>query len=318
MEIQLTKNSDVPPARQLGEQIVFMISTGKLQPGERLPSVRALARRLGIHRNTVSKAYRDLVRREWLRGRLGSRLCVAPAVYLRGRATHDRLDELIDQSTERAREMGFSLAVLRERVAARLALQPPTRLLVVEEEPELRKLIQVEIYAALGKQSQGCSPGEFARDARLAVDTQVIAPEYAFHLLPAVASNDWPPIRLRFSAADQHIKAIRELQEPSIVAVASVSTAFLKTARSLLAAAVGRRHEFREVLVRANRRPDIRGIDVVFCDSLAMKVLRGPKKIHYRLIDQGCLEEIAATFDFSAFPKMVHRKTVAGRRRRVP
>jgi DNA-binding transcriptional regulator YhcF (GntR family) len=72
MEIKLTKNSDIPPRKQLAEQIVFLITTGKLRPSERLPSVRALARRLGIHRNTVSEAYQDLVRRGWVRGRLDS------------------------------------------------------------------------------------------------------------------------------------------------------------------------------------------------------------------------------------------------------
>jgi len=44
MQIALTKNSDVPVRQQLAEQIVFLITTGQLQAGEELPSVRALAR----------------------------------------------------------------------------------------------------------------------------------------------------------------------------------------------------------------------------------------------------------------------------------
>jgi hypothetical protein len=53
-----------------------------------------------------------------------------------------------------------------------------------------------------------------------------------------------------FSDADEHVTLIRNLAEPSIIAVASVSQTVLKTARSLLASAVGRRHSFRDVLVR--------------------------------------------------------------------
>lgn len=301
MEIQLTKNSDIPPHQQLAEQIVFLITTGKLRPSERLPSVRALARKLGIHRNTVSKAYQDLVRRAWVRGRPGSRLCVAPAVYLRGRLTHDKLDEFIDQSTERARAMGYSLAVLRQRVAARLALQPPDHFLVVEHEPGLRKIIQAEIYAALGKPVEGCSPDQFLKSPALATIAQVVVPEYAFPLLEPVASSDWPPIRLLFCAADAHIKFVQSLREPSIVAVASVSKTFLKTARSVLASAA-RQHSFREVLVGARERPDLRGADVVFCDSLTINKVRCKRELHYQLISKECMTEIAAILELVAVP----------------
>jgi DNA-binding transcriptional regulator YhcF (GntR family) len=313
MEIQLTKNSDTPPHQQLAEQIVFLITMGKLRPSEQLPSVRALARRLGIHRNTVSKAYQDLVRRGWVRGRPGSRLSVAPAVYLRGRPTHDKLDELIDQSTERARAMGYSLAVLRQRVAARLALQPPDHFLVVESEPGLRQIIRAEIYAALRKPVEGCSPDQFLKSPALAAGAQIVVPEYAFHLLEPVASSDWPPIRLLFCTADAHIKFVQNLREPSIIAVASVIKTLLKTARSVLASAVGRKHSFRDVPVGARERPDLRGADVVFCDSLTMGRVRCKRKLHYQLISQDCMGEIAAILELFAVP---NRRLKAGSQKR--
>jgi DNA-binding transcriptional regulator YhcF (GntR family) len=309
MEIVLSKNSDIPLHQQLAEQVVFLITTGKLRPSERVPSVRALARRLDIHRNTVSKAYGDLVRRDWLKRRKGRRLCVAPAVYLQGRDTNDKLDELIDQSTERAREMGYSLAVVRARVAARLALQPPDHLLVVEQEAGLRKIMQAEIYAALGKRSEGCSPQEFLSNPRLAVRAQVIVPEYAFQLLKPVASSDWPPIRLIFAGAEEHVKFIRELAEPSTIAVASVSETLLKTARSLLASAVGRRHSIREVLVRPKQRAEVHGADIVFCDSLTIGMVRCKRKIRYQLISERCMGEVAGTFKLQAIAKPGSRKT---------
>ena len=69
MPILISKESEVPLRQQLAEQIVFRIATGKLHPGESLPSVRELARRLKIHHNTVSEAYQDLIRRKWLEGK---------------------------------------------------------------------------------------------------------------------------------------------------------------------------------------------------------------------------------------------------------
>ena len=54
----------------------FTLPRASLQPGQALPSVRELARRLKIHHNTVSEAYQDLIRRMWLVGRRGSRVTV--------------------------------------------------------------------------------------------------------------------------------------------------------------------------------------------------------------------------------------------------
>ena len=60
MLIQLDFNSEVPIYRQIRDQIVRGIAEGALQPGERLPSVRALADEAGINMMTVSKSYQLL------------------------------------------------------------------------------------------------------------------------------------------------------------------------------------------------------------------------------------------------------------------
>jgi GntR family transcriptional regulator/MocR family aminotransferase len=53
------------------------ISSGRLRPGGRLPSSRALAADLGIARNTVAEAYGQLVAEGWLTARQGSGTRVA-------------------------------------------------------------------------------------------------------------------------------------------------------------------------------------------------------------------------------------------------
>jgi LacI family transcriptional regulator, repressor for deo operon, udp, cdd, tsx, nupC, and nupG len=52
--------SDIPLAQQLRRQLLWLITTGALSPGERLPPVRDLAGRLGINLHTVRAAYRKL------------------------------------------------------------------------------------------------------------------------------------------------------------------------------------------------------------------------------------------------------------------
>lgn len=49
-----------PPYEQLRMQVVAAIEDGRLAPGDRLPSVRALASKIGLAANTVARAYREL------------------------------------------------------------------------------------------------------------------------------------------------------------------------------------------------------------------------------------------------------------------
>ena len=57
---------DLRDRKQLYEQLVDniknLILIGELSPDEKLPSVRSLARELGINPNTIQKAYTELER----------------------------------------------------------------------------------------------------------------------------------------------------------------------------------------------------------------------------------------------------------------
>ncbi|WNM29762.1 PLP-dependent aminotransferase family protein [Streptomyces sp. Li-HN-5-11] len=63
--------------RGLTDALREAVRTGRLAPGTRLPSSRALAADLGIARNTVADAYADLVAEGWLTARQGSGTRVA-------------------------------------------------------------------------------------------------------------------------------------------------------------------------------------------------------------------------------------------------
>ncbi|MFJ8785567.1 PLP-dependent aminotransferase family protein [Streptomyces sp. NPDC102476] len=58
--------------RGLTDALRDAVRTGRLAPGTRLPSSRALAADLGVARNTVADAYADLVAEGWLTARQGS------------------------------------------------------------------------------------------------------------------------------------------------------------------------------------------------------------------------------------------------------
>ncbi|MFC8140509.1 PLP-dependent aminotransferase family protein [Streptomyces paradoxus] len=78
--------------RGLTDALREAVRSGRLAPGTRLPSSRALAADLGIARNTVADAYADLVAEGWLTARQGSgtRVAAREVVPPPGTAPHPR------------------------------------------------------------------------------------------------------------------------------------------------------------------------------------------------------------------------------------
>lgn len=59
---QVDEKSGVPLWIQIRKRLVFLITSGKYERGERLPSVRELSVRLGVNYNAINKVYQDLER----------------------------------------------------------------------------------------------------------------------------------------------------------------------------------------------------------------------------------------------------------------
>lgn len=62
MEIIISSNTSKPIYEQITSQIKALIMSGKLQTGDAIPSMRALAKSLHVSVITVQKAYEDLQR----------------------------------------------------------------------------------------------------------------------------------------------------------------------------------------------------------------------------------------------------------------
>ncbi len=60
MIFQVNFQTGKPVYLQLADQIRYAAASGKLRPGEPLPSLRPLAEELRINRNTIAKAYAEL------------------------------------------------------------------------------------------------------------------------------------------------------------------------------------------------------------------------------------------------------------------
>jgi GntR family transcriptional regulator/MocR family aminotransferase len=72
LPVSLDREAETPLAVQLADALREAAATGHLRGGDRLPSTRALAGRLGVSRTVTSAAYEQLHAEGWIAGRHGS------------------------------------------------------------------------------------------------------------------------------------------------------------------------------------------------------------------------------------------------------
>ena len=104
----LNPTSGVPIYRQIVDQTRRLVATGQLAPGDKLPSVRAIATDLGINPMTVSKAYSMLDQAGIVVRRAGIGMVVAKAGADRALAMEPEVQALVAN----AKELGMSRADL--------------------------------------------------------------------------------------------------------------------------------------------------------------------------------------------------------------
>lgn len=111
-------------AGQLASQIKYLLISGKLRGGDRLPPVRALAGFLRVNRNTVARVYRQLMREGYLKATVGRGTFVAKAL---SPAQAEEIHRLIDRLLAAAEGMGLSTTDLQALVSARVGAHEERR-----------------------------------------------------------------------------------------------------------------------------------------------------------------------------------------------
>lgn len=182
VQFHIRSDSDIPASSQLYDQIWFAIASRQYPPGYRLPSTRQLAMQTGLHRNTISKVYRQLEEAGVVEAMPGS------GIYVREQGSTDSarpqsvlwhefpkaravvetgLDELLRQgcSLNQARELFLAEIDWRLRCSARVLVTVPQqdigagRLMVRELEAALQIPVQLvpleELEPVLGQARSG-------------------------------------------------------------------------------------------------------------------------------------------------------------------
>ena len=113
MRIRVETSSGMPITRQIAAQIRAQCASGALKPGDRLPSVRALAAELAVNQNTILRVYERLTAEGLIERRHGDGTFVADHVPT-GQMRKQR--ELLRRQVVQVAELAQTLGVEPEEL----------------------------------------------------------------------------------------------------------------------------------------------------------------------------------------------------------
>ncbi len=304
MKITISRESPVPIRDQLIEQIGLQIASGLLKGDEKLPSIRALAQRLGIHYNTVSSAYTHLAEAGLLDVRQGSGVRVASKMRRREidleAAT---LEDLLRDFLAIAAEHGFTREHLRSRVSGILEARPVKRILVVDRNPDFHPLLVAELKPHFTLPVETITAEELKQKADYLAESLVVTSLYHVFSLQKLAVDPTRLVVCHVEPARAEMELVSELPSGKLVLLVSVSQTLLKMATNMVAALRGE-----EVAVRTVTLDDRKELsyvlpfaDAVICDqpsqATVAKLLGKPPDRVFKLYSQSTIELVKDRLD---------------------
>lgn len=246
LQFHIQPDSEIPASKQLFDQMQFAIASRQYSPGKRLPSTRQLAGQTGLHRNTISKVYRQLEEAGLVDSQAGSGIYVRalgqevatqPRSPILDRAPEESkivqrsLDELIDRgcSLTQARELFLAEIDWRLRCSARVIVTVPGRDLGAGE------LMVTELEQALGIPVQLVSLEELEEVLRQSESATVVTSRYFIKPAEAIAT----PQSVRVIPIDIHDyekeqQLVKNLPKDSYVGIVSLSAGILAAVEIIL------------------------------------------------------------------------------------
>jgi GntR family transcriptional regulator len=120
--LQIDFRSGLPIYTQIVNQVQAQVVSGILQPGDQLPTVRALAEELRVNFNTIARAYRILDEARIIstqQGR-GTYITEIPPPNVSEKLRKETLEALTHRYMSEARRLDFSKSEIRQMVTDQL------------------------------------------------------------------------------------------------------------------------------------------------------------------------------------------------------
>jgi DNA-binding transcriptional regulator YhcF (GntR family) len=294
LDIVLNRRGGVPVREQLATQLELKIMGGDLGPGQRLPSVRALARRLNVHPNTVSAAYQDLTADGRVELRRGSGVFVRAGGPGSLPEASD-LDDMIRLALRDAYQKGFTGEQVRAAVERWLQAAPPQQIVVVDSCPEMAEVIAHELRQSVATPVRCCGLADLPGDGSLAGSLVLTLPHHRETIARRAPGAAIEVVNVAISPKDR--EAILAVPQGAVVLVVSHAPSVLPVASVFLRSLRGDEVLAETHLVTATRawRRLLPAADLVFADAISVKeVGRGrPRRIReFRVLGDGTLARL--------------------------
>lgn len=121
----LNQESPIPPYEQIHSQLRTLIASMQLLPGALLPSVRQLARDLGVAPNTIVRAYNELEQGGWVvtEARRGVLVSQHPPT-MPSEERQQRLSQAVSELLITTHQLGIPLAEVRAEIERQTEATP--------------------------------------------------------------------------------------------------------------------------------------------------------------------------------------------------
>lgn len=288
VQFYIQPDSDIPASNQLFNQIRFAIASRQFPPGHRLPSTRQLAMQTGLHRNTISKVYRQLEDHGLVEAQAGSGIYVKALGHEGGsRASspilehYPQANQIIQQSLDNLLSQGCSLNEARELFLAEIdwRLRCSARVLVTAPTQDIGigQLMAQELEVALKIPVQLIPIEKLAETIEQVPSGTVVTSRYFIGQAEAVAG----PRSVRVIPVDiydfaKEIALVQQLPKGTYLGIVSLSSGLLRATEVII-------HSLRgdDVLVMTAQLPNdyrinaiVRSAKVVICDQASVKAVK--------------------------------------------
>lgn len=312
MRLSINRESPIPLHDQLVTQISLLIASGVLAPGQRLPSVRDLANRLDIHRNTVSAVYKTLEGHGVVTVKMGSGVRVidlkresATGGWREGVALRHLAAKFIDD----AREQGFTDGAIAEAIELALRPEPIRRIVIADPHSDFHPIYVHELARAISFPIEVKTLEAIAHEGAAAFeDAALLTSTYHLTPLQEILGGERRVVVFHVSTADPLLVQFKSLPAGTTLGLVTVSDTLLRMSKEVLAAQRG------EELLILETHPDdeerlrslTRLADVVVTDSpsyAATRKLTAKPILQFQLIPDASIQSLAQQLPPEAFMK---------------
>lgn len=237
----------IPIYLQVKSYILDKLKSGDLQQGSQLPTERELAKTLGISRNTVSAAYKELLLEGVLEARQGRGTFVKNQSdpYQDRQLPGSRLERMmaiLDDAMKKAMELGFTvdqfMAIANVRAQEKEAAVGSLRVAVVDATPEylqrfLYQIGQVTTAVLEGVLIQDLVEGKTSSDLLKSCDWVVTTVAHQTEVNRIMGTTD-KLISLAVTPKLEAVIKLARLPAQSSVGIVANSVEFIKSVQDLL------------------------------------------------------------------------------------